>query len=321
MAFFAASQFLFSDQPASPAHDIDFPGCDANYAAASSAWETALYGEPPASALQVAKAFEDARRAWHGASEDARDHGRNAMYYMRMAADTAEIMAKNGEMVQAADALRESASVAHAYGLSLSHTRWGNNLKETASTHARIMATTGSDPLQGIPTGYEIERNGSGFIVIQHGWDGQQAFSLLISESLQEGEEEGTLILLSKSCDAIGGFNTEQDGKIDEYPVTLGPRTSPEANLFQRLTSVLIFSELSESSPSHFTRTRPEEFFRNAFQETAALTEKTAVERSSSGNGLQNPAAWFSSTGLWMGLGVTLLLATWLVKTRKARQP
>lgn len=243
------------------------------------------------------------------------------MYYMRMAADTAECMAKNGEMVQAADALREAASVAHANGLSLSHTRWGNNLKETASTHARIMATTGSDPLQGIPTGYEIERNVSGFIVIQHGWDGQQTFSLLFTKVLQEGEEEGTLILLSKNGDAIGGFNTEQDGKIDEYPVTLGPRTSPEVSLLQRLTSVLIFSELSESSPSHFTRTRPEEFFRNAFQESSALTEKAAVERSSSGNGLDNPTLWFSPTGLWMGLGVTLLLATWLVKSVKARQP
>lgn len=208
------------------------------YAKSYSAWEAVAFGQD--SAAEVVAKFVDLERSWNASSEEHKKF--KAYYYAQAAVKSAKRLSDERDYEQAAQFLSKAGEIAKEYPIVLSRGKSDIVFKDLASVHAKVMAEVGNDPLEELPTGYEMVIRGEEFYAVQ---EGSIPSSVLAPPEFKETETSGTLLHLSAN------------GRV-KRELLVALTGSEDESLHSRLVAVY--------SPWDFDRTLIKDFFQEEEQ-------------------------------------------------------
>lgn len=222
------------------------PDAATKYQEAYTAWEAAAYD--PAVHPKADASFEALRQAWQAAPDTVRSEV--AYRYAQAAIRTARQFVEAARHEDAASLLKEAGTVAKSYPVVLGRGRHATAFEEIASVHASIMAETKSDPLDGMPTSYELGLTADGYYALQQSPDGDRATSSAAPtalEGLAPNESAGTILRIDPKGTVLQAL-----------PVAI---TDGSGSLRSRLTAIFEHQPAGPSGPSRYIKLGVETFF------------------------------------------------------------
>jgi hypothetical protein len=252
------------------------PDAATKYQEAYAAWEAVAYR--PAALPSADAPFEALRQAWQAAPDAVRSEA--AYRYAQAAIRTARQLVNSGKHEIAASLLKEAGTVAKSYPVVLGRGRHATAFEDIASVHASVMAATNSDPLEGMPTSYEIGRMAAGFYALQLSPDGDRTTSIAAPtalEGLASNESAGTILRI----DSKGTV-------LQALPVAITDGSGP---LRSRLSSIFEHQPAGPRGPSRYVKHGAETFFAAQTDTTPTTKSTSLVSSPSPKNGTKEPPA------------------------------
>jgi len=282
----------------------------AAYRAAYSNWENSAFGG--ASLAEVNKTYDDLRHAWESAPAPTKELA--AYDFAKASLHTASKCMTDGNHQRASSLLGYAGDVAKNYPVVLSRGKSKTAFQDTATLHAKVIATTNNDPLEGVPIGYELGQQGKMYYAIQVSPPNDKTVSeaspIALSD-LSSEETAGTLLVI------------DQDGRVTKsLPVAIKQKNNDGESLRSRVTSVYIPTDPTAASSAKFTRISPTEFFSTVNQQqlnsggTQRTKELPTIEDSSKSiemaghadKSFETDTTGNSATTAWVGCFVILSL-------------
>ena len=199
--------------------------------------------ESSASWQMQPSAIAQLRELWSNSTKDIRD--RHIQTYLGALLKSARSKVHERAPASAAEVLREVALVARQSGRILGRGKSLHHFETAASIHASVWSASGSDPWSDAPLGYQLQRDGRGFVALQENLPvrSDTTDDGTILPDLRENETAGLLLRINSA------------GKLlSSTPISLKVGKDPGAPLSARLTAIYESRKAGPNRPPGYHR-------------------------------------------------------------------